>query len=99
MHDALRMIDATLAQFTRHGPAVASRLDRFYVTASIKPESCNAKHLSVSDHSLVGVTVAINHSKIFGPGYWKNNVTLYDHVPCFEFIQKQWNRWVDLQLI
>ena len=77
MHDALRMINATLAQFTWHGPAVVSQLDRFYVTASIKPESCNAKHLSVSDHSLADVTVAINHSKIFGPGYWKNNVTLY----------------------
>ena len=69
------------------------------LTASIKPESCNAKHLSVSDHSLVDVTVAINHSKIFGPGYWKNNVSLYDHVSCFEFIEKHWNRWVDLQLI
>ena len=93
------MINATLAQFTWHGPAIASRLDRCYVTASIKPESCNAKHLSVSDHSLVDVTVAINHSKIFGPGYWKNNVTLYDHVSCFEFIEKHWNRWVILQLI
>ena len=47
MHDALRMINATLAQHTWHGPAVASRLDRFYVTASIKPESCNAKRLSL----------------------------------------------------
>ena len=56
MHDALRMINATLAQFTWHGPAVASRLDRFYVTASIKPESCNANHLSVSDHSQLLIT-------------------------------------------
>ena len=38
LHDALRMINATLAQFTWHGPAVASHLGRFYVTASVKPE-------------------------------------------------------------
>ena len=64
MHDALRINNTTLAQFKWHGPAIASRLDRFYVTTSIKPESCNAKHLSVSGHSLVGVTVAINHCEI-----------------------------------
>ena len=64
-------------------PLVASRLDRFYVTASINPESC-----FISDHSLVGVTVTANQSQIFVPGYWQNNVTLYDHVSCVEFIQK-----------
>ena len=50
------------------------------------------QNVYLSDHSPVGVTVAINHSKIVGPGYWKNNVTLYDHVSCFEFIEKHWNR-------
>ena len=93
------MSNATLAHFTRHGPAVASRLDFFNVTASIKPESCNAKLLYVSDYSLVGVRVNSTQSQIFGLGYWKNNVTLYDQVSCFELIEKHWNKWFDLQLI
>jgi len=80
-----RLVDAYRACYPRDvatswtaaDGSVACRLDRFYVSASLK--SSLTAHMipcALSDHSAVGITLAGEYNFQKGPSYWKCNTTI-----------------------
>ena len=80
----MRITNVNSFHFTRHGPTVASRL---------------IQAVAVSDHSFFLILVIIQLNQSFGPGFWKNNVSLYEVSLCYDYIVSQWNKLVDLRPI
>ena len=99
LHDALRITIGNSSHYTWHGPTVASRLDRFYVSTAVNINLCEVQAVAASDHSFFHISVIIQQNQSFGPGFWKNNVSLYEDHSCYEYIVSQWNKWVNLKPI
>ena len=95
-YDALRITNANSSHFTWHGPTIASRLDRFYVTIAVNVNVGKVQAVAVSDHLFFHISVIIHQNQSFGPGLWKNNVRLYDDPLCYDCIVSQWNKWANL---
>ena len=51
------------------------------------------------DHSLFHIYVIIQQNQFFGPGFWKNNVSLDKDPSCYHYIACQWHKWVKLRPI
>ena len=99
LHDALKITVVYFSYFTWQGPTVASRLDRFYVSTTVNVNLCKVQAVAASDHSFFHISVIIQQNQSFGPGFWKNNVSLYEDSSCYDYIVFQRNKWVNLRPI
>jgi exonuclease III len=71
------------ATWTSADGSISSRLDRFYISRSLSPQTKNVKitPCADSDHCFVDMTLKIKTvgNNVMGPGFWKcNNKTLSD---------------------
>ena len=64
--------------FTYHNAdnAIHSRLDRFYITKTIKTTKCQIIPTKISDHDSVSAYILVNKTEPKGPGTWKLNTSI-----------------------
>ena len=80
--------------FTYHNAdnTIYSRLDRFYITKTIKTIICLIIPNAISDHYSLSLCIQINKNEPKGPGIWKLNNSILTH-KTFQNIFKQF--WKD----
>ena len=77
--DIWRKINPSKRLFAYHNSdkTIHSRLDRIYITNTIKIKISRIHPISLSDHDSVSVTLQISEKNPRGPGIWKlNTLTL-----------------------
>ena len=64
--------------FTYHNAdnTIHSRLDRFYITKTIKTTKCQIIPTKISDHDSVSAYILVNRTEPKGPGTWKLNTSI-----------------------
>ena len=64
--------------FTYHNAnnTIHSRLDRIYITKTIKTLNCQIIPTTISDHDRASVTIQVSIQTPKGPGIWKLNTTI-----------------------
>ena len=98
--DAFRALNIGMREYTFRRGSLHVRLDRFYVSCCLMKwiSSVKINYCSVSDHYFLDIHLKpFDENKYrFGPGFWKNNVTVFKD-ELFNFEMKQlWYR--DLSL-
>ena len=81
--------------FTYHNAdnTIHSRLDRFYITKTIKTIKCQIIQNTISDHHSVSLHIEINKNGPKGPGIWKLNTSRLTY-KTFQIIFKHfWKGW------
>ena len=78
--------------FTYHNTdnSIYSRLDRIYITKSIKAKSCNIIPTTISDHDRVSVSLQVSKKERKGPGIWKLNTSILNHKAFEDIFNKFW---------
>ena len=82
-------------RFTYHNAdnAIHSRLDRFYITKTIKSIKCQIIPNNISDHYSVSLRIQINKNKPKGPGIWKLNTSILTYKNFQNIFKQFWKDW------
>ena len=81
--------------FTYHNSdnTIHSRLDRIYITKTIKTTSCQIIPTTISDHDNVSVIMQVNKKEPKWPGIWKLNTTILKHKHFQNTFKQFWKSW------
>ena len=72
---------------------IHSRLDRIYITKTIKTLNCQIIPTTISDHDSVLVTIQVNIQTPKGPGIWKLNTTILKEKQFQNTLKIFWSSW------
>jgi len=73
-------------------------LGRFYVTSNVKPVHEFAVPSTFSDHDVITLEIENFTTLLRGPGFWKNNTSIYDKQAFLDILANRWNLWETLEL-
>ena len=81
--------------FTYHnaGNTIYSRLDRIYITKTVKTKTCQIMPTSISDHECVSVSLQVNKKEPKGPIIWELNTTILKQKKFQKIFKNFWNSW------
>ena len=81
--------------FTYHNAdnAIHSRLDRFYITKTIKTTKCQIIPTKISDHDSVSAYILVNKTEPKGPGTWKLNTSILTNKSFQNIFKQFWKNW------
>ena len=81
--------------FTYHNAdnTIHSRLDRIYITKTIKTIKCQIIPNTISDHYSVSLHIQINKNEPKGPGIWKLNTSILTHKNFQNIFKQFWKDW------
>ena len=80
--------------FTHHNAdnTIHSRLDRFYVSKTIKTIKCQIIPTTISDHGSVSAYIQVNVTAPKGPGIWKLNTSIFTHKNFQNILKQFWQK-------
>ena len=93
--DIWRKNNPFLKNYTYHNTdnTIHSRLDRIYITKTIKTVKCNIIPNTISDHHSVSLHIQINKNHLKGPGIWKLNTSILTHKTYQNILKQFWKDW------
>ena len=95
--DIWRKNNSFQKNFTYHnaGNTIHSRLDRFYITKTIKTIKCQIIPNTISENYSVSPHVQINKNEPKGPGISKLNTSILTHKTFQNIFKQFWKDWQD----
>ena len=96
--DTFRTLYGNAPYFTRRQGVSQSRLDRFYVTSNVKRVHEFAVPSTFSDHDVISLEIESYTTVLRGPGFWKNNTSIYDTQEFLDTLTNRWKLWETLEL-
>ena len=95
--DIWRKNNSFQKNFTYHNAdnTIHSRLDRFYITKTIKTIKCQIIPNTISENYSVSLHVQINKNEPKGPGISKLNTSILTHKTFQNLFKQFWKDWQD----
>ncbi|MGL5820256.1 MAG: reverse transcriptase family protein, partial [Sarcina sp.] len=97
LKDTFRTLFPNDVGYTRIDNKVRTRIDRIYVSSTVKIINYKTEYLVDSDHLAVAALISVNNCE--KKGYWKLNVTCLKNNEMFHDLTKEINRIKDLKVL
>jgi len=97
LRDTFRAAHGDARLFTRRQANLQSRIDRFYASDTITPQSEQTLPGLASDHDLVVLQIKNITIPTRGTGRWKNNTSIYADTLFQNHFKHKWSQWRTLQ--
>jgi exonuclease III len=78
--------------------SISSRLDRFYISTSLRSsvEDTNVHAVPFSDHCVITLYLHPPDTPLTGPSFWKCNVAVLDNSEFVSDFKRHWDLWANV---